>query len=111
MTSAPEPPALSDSEDRAGHLDWCLPAFCETLDHPGGTETRHLSAPLVWSMTGDAVDVVMRRLQVRDVDGLDAATVEVHLSHRERDEEMVLTLTADDAHRLVYGVTDLLDDA
>lgn len=118
MTVAPELPTAShddrpagnsDDAERAGHPDWCLPTFCEPLVHPGGTEIRHLGAPLVWSMSGDDVDVVMRRQQVQNGNEARAATVEVHFAHRAFEEAITLTFTADDARKLMAGVLDLLD--
>lgn len=113
MSSAPLLPAprtpVDDTAavpDRVRHLEWCLPGFCETLEHCASSETLHWSAPVVWRMTGDDADVLMRRGQY-GVGG--EVFYEVHFGHRAYPEGITLAFSEDDVHRLFTGVHELRD--
>lgn len=94
--------AVSSDAVTGDHPDWCLPAFCEPL----GPVTMHLSAPVVWQLEDDDVDVIMRRRQ----EGTDGeAMIEVHFERQQGPEEQITMLvTEGDADRLRDGVSALL---
>lgn len=101
MSSA-TPDAAAHATPTGDHPDWCMPAFCEPL----GPATMHLSAPIVWQLEDDDVDVIMRRRQ-EGVDG--EAMIEVHLERQQGPEEQITMLVTErDADRLRDGVSQLL---
>ena len=108
LLPAPRTPADDTAAvpDRVRHLGWCLPGFCETLEHCASSEILHWSAPVVWRMTGDDADVLMRRGQY-GVGG--EVFYEVHFGHRAYPEDITLTFSEDDVHRLFTGVHELRD--
>lgn len=95
-------------EPAVRHLDWCMPAFCETATYSGrhsiASETLHRGEPVVWQMNGDDADVVMRRCQY----GNEGETFyEVHFSHRAYREDILLTFSEADEARLITGFHEL----
>lgn len=67
--------------------------------------TVHLSAPLVWRMEGEDVDVIMRRRQ----EGIAGEVqIEVHFGNEAfPDESTTLIFTEQDIDRLFTGVHEL----
>ncbi len=109
MSSAPELPTTASDTTAPGpgevrHLDWCLPAFCETITHSTGRETLHRGGPTVRQMTGDDADVTMCRAQY---DEAGETFFEVHFTHRAYPEEITLTFSDDDVNWLATGVHEL----
>lgn len=83
------------------HPAWCLPGFCEQA----GPVTVHLSAPIVWQMEGEDVDVIMRR---RREGFAGEVQIEVHLSNRAfPTEDITLRMTENDVARFFGGVHEL----
>ena len=101
MTATFDAPTLPPLDPAGLHPDWCLPAFCETA----GPVTRHLSAPIVWRMAGEDVDVCMQRVQ----EGA-GGEVLIELSFANRaypSEAVTLTFTEEDEGRLFTGFQEL----